>query len=148
MTVYFAYGSNLWLPQMARRCPCSQFLGRAVLTGYRIQINSRGYANIIEDNAEKVEGLCFLLAPEDETALDESEGVAMSCYTKSKLQVRLFVAPPSLCCRRVVEIIQDAPDMATETVTKNEEGAGPSVASLVYISTIHVSEGTAKDLYK
>jgi gamma-glutamylcyclotransferase len=54
-TVYFGYGSNLWLQQMVHRCPTSHYLGVARLKGYRWTISSRGYANIIEfpetDNA-------------------------------------------------------------------------------------------------
>ncbi|KAF2786552.1 hypothetical protein K505DRAFT_330275 [Melanomma pulvis-pyrius CBS 109.77] len=47
-TTYFGYGSNLWLHQMALRCPTSKYLGVARLKGYRWIINARGYANIVE----------------------------------------------------------------------------------------------------
>ena len=47
-TIYFGYGSNLWLHQMALRCPTSQYLGVARLNGYRWIINDRGYANVVE----------------------------------------------------------------------------------------------------
>jgi len=30
-TIYFAYGSNLWLDQMERRCPESKFIGIGLL---------------------------------------------------------------------------------------------------------------------
>jgi hypothetical protein len=30
-TVYFAYGSNLWIDQMNRRCPEHKFFGTGVL---------------------------------------------------------------------------------------------------------------------
>jgi hypothetical protein len=53
-TLYFGYGSNLWLHQMQLRCPTSQYLGVARLPNYRWIINDRGYANVVErrDTAE------------------------------------------------------------------------------------------------
>lgn len=52
-TLYFAYGSNLWLAQMRRRCPSSVYLGVARLRSngssrWRWVINERGYANVVE----------------------------------------------------------------------------------------------------
>ncbi|KAK5013992.1 hypothetical protein LTR60_003581 [Cryomyces antarcticus] len=47
MTLYFGYGSNLWLHQMARRCPDSTYKGIARLEGHRWIINKRGYANVV-----------------------------------------------------------------------------------------------------
>ncbi|TKA64306.1 hypothetical protein B0A49_08227 [Cryomyces minteri] len=47
MTLYFGYGSNLWLHQMARRCPDSTYKGIARLDGHRWIINKRGYANVV-----------------------------------------------------------------------------------------------------
>jgi hypothetical protein len=35
-TLYFGYGSNLWLHQMQLRCPTSQYLGVARLPNYRL----------------------------------------------------------------------------------------------------------------
>lgn len=47
-TLYFGYGSNLWLHQMHLRCLTSEYVGIARLNGYRWMINSRGYANVVE----------------------------------------------------------------------------------------------------
>ncbi|KAL9584321.1 MAG: hypothetical protein Q9203_004702, partial [Teloschistes exilis] len=41
-TLYFAYGSNLWLHQMSLRCPSSVYVGVARLPNYRWIINARG----------------------------------------------------------------------------------------------------------
>ena len=35
-TMYFAYGSNLWLDQMSRRCPESKFIGIGFLNEWRV----------------------------------------------------------------------------------------------------------------
>ena len=34
ITVYFGYGSNLWLDQMRRRCPDSKYIGVASLSDW------------------------------------------------------------------------------------------------------------------
>ncbi|KAJ4337769.1 hypothetical protein N0V95_008248 [Ascochyta clinopodiicola] len=86
-TIYFGYGSNLWLHQMAIRCPTSQYLGVARLPHYTWLINDRGYANIVEANetsrsySDEVYGLVYSLLPEDEKRLDRNEGVPVA-YTK------------------------------------------------------------------
>ncbi|KAJ4985886.1 aig2 family protein [Stagonosporopsis vannaccii] len=86
-TIYFGYGSNLWLHQMAIRCPTSTYLGVARLPHYTWLINDRGYANVVEANSsssrysDEVYGLVYSLLPEDEKRLDRNEGVPVA-YTK------------------------------------------------------------------
>src|SRR6478609_7450773 len=73
-TLYFAYGSNLHLAQMAHRCPGSVFKGKAILDSYRWQINERGVANVVESGSDhSVEGLLYMIGPKDERTLDRSE---------------------------------------------------------------------------
>jgi gamma-glutamylcyclotransferase len=96
-TIYFGYGSNLWLHQMDMRCPTSKYLGVARLNGYKWIINDRGYANVVEANtsdseavgssskyAHVVFGLVYSLKEEDERRLDKNEGVPIA-YTKEDL---------------------------------------------------------------
>lgn len=99
-TIYFGYGSNLWLHQMDLRCPTSRYLGVARLSGYKWIINDRGYANIVEvsendtvalhisdadDNYSNVVfGLVYSLQTTDEARLDVNEGVPIA-YTKEQL---------------------------------------------------------------
>lgn len=89
-TVYFGFGSNLWLEQMRTRCPTSNYLGVARLNGYRWIINDRGYANVVSSpskNSSKkqykhtVFGLVYSLLLADEARLDRNEGVPKA-YTK------------------------------------------------------------------
>ncbi|KAI8626749.1 hypothetical protein F5Y19DRAFT_478235 [Xylariaceae sp. FL1651] len=84
---YFAYGSNLHLAQMANRCPASVFKGKAILSGYRWQINQRGVANVVASPDDSVEGLIYLVTPKDERALDRSEGVSKGFYQKRLCKV-------------------------------------------------------------
>lgn len=99
-TLYFGYGSNLWLHQMEQRCPTSTYEGLARLTDYRWMINSRGYANIVEVNtpvsgSEQYEnvafGLVFALEAKDEDRLDVNEGVPFA-YTKEYLEVDFWAS--------------------------------------------------------
>ncbi|KAK3330673.1 hypothetical protein B0H66DRAFT_71653 [Apodospora peruviana] len=98
--LYFGYGSNLWLEQMALRCLGSDFIGIGRLPRYRWMINSRGYANVAETNnpqnstnnnkdeeeAEEVWGLVYALSEADEKQLDVNEGVPFA-YEKRVLEV-------------------------------------------------------------
>jgi gamma-glutamylcyclotransferase len=74
-TIYFGYGSNLWLEQMAKRCPSSKLLGLAKLDKWLWIISQRHYANIVASPDDHVYGLVFELTPEDEDELDVYEGV-------------------------------------------------------------------------
>lgn len=101
--VYFGYASNLSPLTLKGRCPDSLFAGLARLEGWRFQINSTGYGNIVpsspslaehekgnEDKGEKsdhVIGAVFFLSPRDEAGLDESEGVPW-LYQKQWLNVQ------------------------------------------------------------
>jgi gamma-glutamylcyclotransferase len=101
-TMYFAYGSNLWLNQMARRCPQSAFTGVGsladwyaciLLKGFDLSmkprkwiINTRGYANIIPSKGDVVHGLVYELTAKDEGKLDGYEGVPDS-YIKEIMPI-------------------------------------------------------------
>jgi gamma-glutamylcyclotransferase len=119
-TVYFGYGSNLWLHQMHIRCPTSQYLGVARMDGFKWIINDRGYANVVavtpsktgldqpnqsntttdkdivskppkEDYTNTVFGLVYSLTPTDESRLDLNEGVPVA-YTKAHLPCTFWSA--------------------------------------------------------
>lgn len=75
-TIYFGYGSNLWLHQMSLRCPTSEYLGVARLDGYRWIINDRGYANVVKTaNSTFVTAFTSASSPEEgpRGGLDEDE---------------------------------------------------------------------------
>ncbi|KDQ20148.1 hypothetical protein BOTBODRAFT_27561 [Botryobasidium botryosum FD-172 SS1] len=89
-TLYFAYGSNLWLAQMKKRCPDSALVGMAILPAHRWVISIRGFANVLPADPEtSVYGLVYTLSPSDEEKLDGFEGVAAGRYNKFTLDVHL-----------------------------------------------------------
>ncbi|TEA16277.1 hypothetical protein C8034_v001458 [Colletotrichum sidae] len=93
-TLYFAYGSNLHIAQMAERCPGSSFKGKATLAGWRWQINKRGVANVVRVDPKDssncaVEGLVFSVTSKDLRSLDRSEGVSRGFYQRHFTRVVL-----------------------------------------------------------
>ena len=72
MTLYFAYGSNLNLSQMQRRCPAATPLGKLYLPKWRLVF--RGVADIVPDDDATVPGGLWQLTPACEAALDRYEG--------------------------------------------------------------------------
>ncbi len=75
MPLYFAYGANMDVEAMARRCPSSRALGLARLQRHRWIISADGYANVVRDPRREVTGLLWDLALSDVPALDRFEDV-------------------------------------------------------------------------
>ena len=77
---YFAYGSNLDLIQMKRRCPSSRLISKGALSCYRLTFNKfssgwgGGVADVIQDQGSKVWGLVFEISDTDLKRLDRYEG--------------------------------------------------------------------------
>ncbi len=75
MKRYFAYGSNIDAAQMKNRCPQSEKLEKAKLSGYEFFINKRGYANVRQNKDKVVYGIIYEITEDDENKLDHCEGV-------------------------------------------------------------------------
>ena len=72
--LYFAYGSNLNLFQMKRRCKDSIFLKKYQLNGYKLNFRSKYRAADIEKNKNSsVPGALFEISKSDEKKLDVYE---------------------------------------------------------------------------
>jgi gamma-glutamylcyclotransferase (GGCT)/AIG2-like uncharacterized protein YtfP len=150
---YFAYGSNLHLKQMKRRCPNSKYIGRARLGDYRWQINERGYANVVEAEGRWVDGLVYEIDSIDEAKLDINEGVSKNAYTKKYMNVHLQRAPGILYRRPTSWIVnRGGPDKICRQA--REEGRPISESSehwlqevLVYISLNYTVDSSPKAEY-
>ena len=70
--LYFAYGSNLNINQMSRRCPAAEPLTGFELPGWRLVF--RGVADIVEDEGAVVQGGVWRITAECKRALDRYEG--------------------------------------------------------------------------
>ena len=88
-TMYFAYGSNLSISQMDKRCPDNIPLNVGRLNGYVWIISNRGYANVIKSESDYVLGRIYKISKRDEARLDKSEGVKSlnSGYDKKMLSI-------------------------------------------------------------
>lgn len=86
-TLYFAYGSNIDLEQMARRCPAAQVVGPATLENYELAFRGSGFATIMPKEGSVVHGLLWSITPLCEQALDRYEGYPRH-YTKELATVR------------------------------------------------------------
>ena len=72
--LYFAYGSNLNLFQMKRRCKDSAFLKKYDLKGYKLNFRSKYRAADIEKSKNSiVPGALFEISKSDEKKLDVYE---------------------------------------------------------------------------
>ena len=76
--LYFAYGSNMNLEQMAFRCPGAQVVDTVRLEGYRLAFRTngggRGVATILPDPQSHVDGVLWRISAQDERNLDYYEG--------------------------------------------------------------------------
>jgi hypothetical protein len=82
MPLYFAYGSNINLSAMARRCPRSKALGPARLERHRLAVMREGWLTATRDPRSIVHGVLWDLALSDVAALDRYEGLAQGLYAK------------------------------------------------------------------
>jgi gamma-glutamylcyclotransferase (GGCT)/AIG2-like uncharacterized protein YtfP len=92
--LYFAYGSNLNLPQMQRRCAGYVIVGRATLNDHTLVFPRRysswngGVAGIQPSPGEKVEGAVYDLTETHMASLDRYEGVADHHYERRNVTVQ------------------------------------------------------------
>ena len=100
--LYFAYGSNLNLGQMAVRCPQAQLIERAVLEGYELAFRC-GVLTVLPKEDGRVDGLLWKVNAWDERALDRYEGYP-HLYTKELLPVQTDSGPQT-----VVAYVMTAP---------------------------------------
>ena len=86
-TLYFAYGSNINLDQMAYRCPDASVVGPVTLENYELLFRRGGFATIAPKEGEAVTGLLWSITPGCERSLDRYEGYPRF-YDKRMVTVR------------------------------------------------------------
>jgi len=82
--LYFAYGSNLNIVQMKRRCPDSEIVSKVKLKGYKLTFNR--VADIIETPRGIVHGAIYEVSDADIRNLDVYEGYP-SLYKRIDVEV-------------------------------------------------------------
>ncbi len=89
---YFAYGSNLCVRQMARRCPGAMDPRPATLADHDWLINERGVATVEPFDGSQVHGVVWQLTDHDLATLDSAEGVPVR-YRRDRLTVHTDDGP-------------------------------------------------------
>jgi phage replication-related protein YjqB (UPF0714/DUF867 family)/gamma-glutamylcyclotransferase (GGCT)/AIG2-like uncharacterized protein YtfP len=89
---YFAYGSNLCVQQMARRCPDAVNPRRAVLADHDWLINQRGVATVEPFDGTQVHGVVWDLTDHDLSNLDRAESVPAH-YSRGQMTVHTEHGP-------------------------------------------------------
>lgn len=90
--IYFAYGSNLCVRQMARRCPGAADPRPATLADHDWLINERGVATVEQFDGSQVHGVVWQLTDTDLATLDSAEGVPVR-YRRDRLTVHTDDGP-------------------------------------------------------
>ncbi len=83
MPLYFAYGANMDVEAMARRCPRSKPLNLARLMRHRLAVMREGWLTAIRDANANVDGVLWDVALADMRALDRYEGLGEGLYSKA-----------------------------------------------------------------
>ena len=89
---YFAYGSNLDVAQMARRCPDAANPRPATLADHDWLINERGVATVEPFDGSQVHGVLWQVSDTDLATLDSAEGVPVR-YRRDRLVVHTDDGP-------------------------------------------------------
>lgn len=87
--LYFAYGSNMNLDQMAFRCPDAEVVSVAHVDDYRLTFCGSGYAGvatILPQPGSHVDGVLWRISAADEKHLDFYEGYPR-LYGKEPIEV-------------------------------------------------------------
>ena len=87
MDLYFAYGSNMNIEQMKRRCPGASLKEQGYILNWRYFINGNGYAGIERWEGSIVFGGIWELQDFHWVSLDQYEAVDQGFYQKVKVKV-------------------------------------------------------------
>ncbi|EKM82448.1 hypothetical protein AGABI1DRAFT_117923 [Agaricus bisporus var. burnettii JB137-S8] len=122
-SIYFGYGSNMWIDQMDRRCPENKYLGIARLADWKWFICEKGYANVVRSPGDEVWGLVYEISEADEQKLDGYENVPDN-YHKQYHTVTVF-----------------------DKKHKAEGAAGAATLALIYVDVERTKESSPKTEY-
>lgn len=82
MRYYIAYGSNMNIKQMKRRCPDAEIIGTGTID-YELKFYRGGYCDIIPSDKKKTPVVIWTISQADEQELDCYEGYPRF-YTKEE----------------------------------------------------------------
>ena len=71
--IYAAYGSNLDLKAMAKRCPDAKRLSKGILKDYKLVFGAKGFLDVVPSQGDRVQVGVYSVSMTDLAALDEYE---------------------------------------------------------------------------
>lgn len=108
--LYFAFGSNLSIAQMRKRCPGCEPVGPALLLGralgfpYRSQnFPPGGAADVVDAEGAEVWGALYRLTATDLAGLDRFEHVGNGGYRRIEVEVEAPPGPATALCYEVAD---------------------------------------------
>jgi len=100
MPKYFAYGSNLYMPQVQERCPSMQALGKVYIQDYALSFprlskmwGGKGVASIIPEPQNIAHGFLYHLSEDDLLVMDRIEGTDSGAYIRERVTVHHTECP-------------------------------------------------------
>lgn len=87
MIVYFAYGANMSVAAMRRRCPGAHAVGPAVLEGFRFFVGREGWGSVRPSRGDNVHGILWRVSVRDLAALHAYELLHKGLYDLRRLPV-------------------------------------------------------------
>ena len=85
--LYFAYGSNLDLEQMAQRCPDAEIVGPVRLENYELRFRGSGFATVAPKKGSTVHGLVWKITPNCEQSLDMVASASIHGHTRAAAHI-------------------------------------------------------------
>ena len=139
MKIYAAYGSNMHLGQMKKRCPKAEVIGKGDLLGYKLTFRGRGagVANVEVHEHGSVSIVLWAITKECERALDRYEGYP-TLYTKEVVTIATVDGERTAMLYAMTKQYEDMPAMPSEHYFEiikqgyldNEIKAGPLMEAL------------------
>ena len=71
--IYAAYGSNLDLKAMAKRCPDAKQLSKGILSDYKLVFGAKGFLDVVPSHGDRVQVGVYAVSTDDLKILDEYE---------------------------------------------------------------------------
>ena len=71
--IYAAYGSNLDLKAMAKRCPDAKQLSKGILADYKLVFGAKGFLDVVPSRGDRVQVGVYAVSVDDLKTLDEYE---------------------------------------------------------------------------
>lgn len=145
--IYGAYGSNMNLEQMTRRCPKARVVGTGWLENYQLVFRGSGVASVIPKNGMRTPVLLWEITEQCEKALDRYEGYP-HLYGKESLTVQTEAGKIEAIFYVINPPYSDRPHFPTpyyyHTISDGYEACGLPIKYLKSALLNCVSEFTGK----